>query len=44
MKSKWVNIYKSLREVLSYSKQDIRSLIEDLGGIVTTIDTNTIKG
>ena len=30
-KSRWVNVYTSFRKVLSYGKQDVRSLTEDLG-------------
>lgn len=30
-KSKWADISTSFRKVLSYGKQDVRSLIEDLG-------------
>lgn len=30
-KTKWADISISFRKVLSYGKQDVRSLIEDLG-------------
>lgn len=30
-KSKWADIFTSFRKVLSCGKQDVRSLIEDLG-------------
>lgn len=42
-KTKWADISISFRKVLSYGKQDVRSLIEDLVIIDTLVYTNIIQ-